>query len=543
MTSLWFYRLLSGAGWMSYRVKIMLMAFLGTHIPLISLAAYFAFQTASSWAEALRSLGVTVVATLVGTAVTLFVLDQLLRPVIATSAALRAYRENRTPPTLPGGFTDEVGTLMANAQGAMTDLEAMLVRLEHVDEATGLPNRAGFLQGRRGKGAVAVVRVSNLAQVAEGLSRAASRGVLREVAARLARRFGPEVGLGRVGEADLAFWMDAEPDDEGLSLREALAEVGRPVPVGEVRVTPILAAGVAAVGEEAARALEDATAAIATTTEAAPVAAHSPSLRGKLRERFHLEEDLRAAIRNEEFALHFQPIMDVEAGCPMGAEALIRWRSPTRGMVPPGAFIPIAEAAGLMEPIGRWVLREACRHVAGWDEGLKVAINLAAPQFMDEDLAWHVMEAASDAGVAPSRLEIELTESVALVDHDHTRRAFGQLRDMGVGISIDDFGTGYASMSTLRKLPFDKLKIDREFVSNVQGSPGSQAICEAMIALGRGLGLRVLAEGTETAEEVAFLTARGCGLFQGFHFSRPVPAEALAGTFAALGGAEARKAS
>ena len=176
--------------------------------------------------------------------------------------------------------------------------------------------------------------------------------------------------------------------------------------------------------------------------------------------------------------------MDLAQGRPIGAEALLRWHSPTRGMVLPDAFIPIAEASGLMEPISRWVLWEACRQVATWEPDLYVAINLCAPQFLDENLASYVMGAAAAAGISPSRLEIELTESIAMVDQDHTRRTFGALRDMGVRIAIDDFGTGHASMSMLRQLPFDMLKIDREFVANVHRNSESQAICDALIALG-----------------------------------------------------------
>jgi EAL domain-containing protein (putative c-di-GMP-specific phosphodiesterase class I) len=530
MTSLWLYRWMSRAPWMNYRGKIMVMAFVGTHIPLIALSVSYALRTATTWGDVARSVGVTLVATLVGTAITLFVLDQLLRPVVATSAALRRFREGRVAPSLPDGFADEVGTLMADAQRTMVELDASLRRLERLDQSTGMLNRATFV-AELGRAPVGVVRLANFAHISESLGHDAASGALRQVAARLAARLGPEAVLARASEDDLAFRLLPGHEDGGEALHDLVADLSRPLDAAGVRMTPAIRLATAEGSEDAAQALDNAVAAAGTASEGAPVAAHSPALQARLRERFVLEEELRAAIRNQEFVLHFQPVMDGARGRFVGAEALIRWQSPTRGFVPPGAFIPVAEASGLIEPIGLWVLREACREAAGWAQGMKVAVNLGARQFMDEDLDWHVAEAMEAAGLPPGRLEIELTESVAAVDHDHTRRAFGRLRGKGIAIAIDDFGTGYASMSALRRLPFDKLKIDREFVTDVHLKADSQAICGAMIGLGQGLGLQVLAEGTETADEVAWLQGRGCELFQGYHFSRPVAPAALHASF------------
>ena len=244
-----------------------------------------------------------------------------------------------------------------------------------------------------------------------------------------------------------------------------------------------------------------------------------------------LEQQLRRAIKREEFELYYQPVIDLDANRPLGAEALIRWHSPERGFVAPGMFIPLAEASGLIDPISQWVLREACREAAGWDPDLRVAINLGARQFLDQNLTWHISEAIDAAGIRPDQLGIELTESVAMIDYHHTRATFTALRDMGLHIAIDNFGSGHASMSTLGKLPFTTLKIDREYVADVHREPGSLAICDALITLGAGLGLEVVAEGTEKAEEVAVLRGRGCSLFQGYYFARPVPAPVLAATF------------
>ena len=541
-----FYAGLSRVLKVNYRLKVLTMAFLGTHVPLIALSIHYAFRRATDLSEMLWSIGVTLAATLAGTLVTLVVLNALLRPVVATSGALRAYRADRRLPNLPRGFTDEVGTLMEDAQSTLEALETAIVQLEDFDPATSVLNRKGFCAAldriERPVSAVAVVRFSNYTSVAAGVEQATAIEVLRSIIATFRERLGGGTQIGRIGDADLALVLaldgedESQLDDMAFALRTLLSTVARPVEASGIRMTPVLAAGLAIhrQGENAAATLDNAVTALATTTETVPVAAHTAVLRDRVRDRFLIEQDLRAAIANEEFELHFQPVMDIAAARPAGAEALIRWNSPTRGFVSPGAFIPVAEASGLIEPIGLWVLREACRQVALWDPDLRVAINLGARQFLDEDLAWHVEEAIRTAAIRPDQLEIELTESVAMADHDHTRRAFGQLRDMGVQIAIDDFGTGYASMSTLRKLPFNKLKIDREFVTNVHVTPGSQAICHAMVALGHGLGLKVLAEGTEMEEEVRHLAGLGCDLFQGYYFSRPVPASAVPATFESL---------
>jgi EAL domain-containing protein (putative c-di-GMP-specific phosphodiesterase class I) len=233
--------------------------------------------------------------------------------------------------------------------------------------------------------------------------------------------------------------------------------------------------------------------------------------------------------------------MDLNRGRAFGVEALIRWRHPEHGLLPPARFIRMAESMGLTEPLGLWVMRQACRQIHQWNAlglaDIKVAINLSARQFLDPDLTRFVHESLTAAGASPSQLEIELTETVATVDEDHTRSTFGALHDLGVTIAIDDFGSGYASMSQLRRLPFDKLKIDREFVTKVQERRDSQAICDAIITLGKGLGLRVLAEGAETEPEIRFLNDLGCNLFQGYYFARPMPPEDLIPSLSGLSSA------
>lgn len=543
MGRLWLYDRLSRLGRMGYKTKIMVVAFLGTHVPLAALAIWLVWSAADPGA-ALRTMGVTLVATFAGAIMMIYLLDRLLAPVDVTAAALRAYRTRRSLPSLPVFYADRAGRLMADAQETICQLDASLVRMERVDSDSGALNRSAFLSdlvASPGGQEIAVVRVANFDRVAAGVERSAASLVMRTLVMRLSRRLGPGVSIARIGDADLAWFSPCcglgAAAERASVLRREITDLSAPVSGGGVSVTPILHGALSTCPPDktqAQLALDHAITAVSVASDSEPVTVHSPALRETVRERFRIEEELRAAIAGRGLDLHFQPVVDAATGVPTGAEALLRWNSPTRGQVPPSRFIPVAEATGLIEPIGLWVLREACRQVAGWDPGLRVAINLGARQFMDEDLAWHVDEAVQAAGINHDRLEIELTESVAMADHDHTRKSFARLRDRGIGIAIDDFGTGYASMSTLRRLPFTKLKIDREFVTDVHLRSQNQAICAAIIALGKGLGLDVLGEGTEQREEVDWLAAAGCDLFQGFYFARPMPATLLTEAFARL---------
>jgi EAL domain-containing protein (putative c-di-GMP-specific phosphodiesterase class I) len=353
---------------------------------------------------------------------------------------------------------------------------------------------------------------------------------------------GPRKRLGPHRFDAFCLYRAAQPDDPkrwievASRTKTALDRCSEEVRLDAISIVPVLRGGVAAFpedGEDAVTLLDRALAAAAQAGDASPVTLHSAPARHAALQRFRVEQDLRRAIDRDEFELYYQPVIDISAGRPIGAEALIRWRHPERGMLAPGEFIAAAETSGLIEPIGLWVLRKACAQVREWNDrghqNLRMAINLSARQFLDPNLMMHVLEAVEHHGISPAQLEVEVTETAAMVDHDYTRRLFTSLRDMGVGIAIDDFGTGFASMSNLRTLTFDKLKIDREFVTNVHQLPQSQAICGALIELSRGLGLRVVAEGTETDEEVSYLAGRGCHLFQGYYFSRPVPGRDFAG--------------
>jgi diguanylate cyclase (GGDEF)-like protein len=263
-----------------------------------------------------------------------------------------------------------------------------------------------------------------------------------------------------------------------------------------------------------------------------------PEMNARAQARRLLESDLREALRNGEFELHYQPFLNLRVGSITGFEALLRWNHPKRGMISPLEFISVTEETGLIVPIGRWVLREACQEAKRWPVHVKVAINLSPVQLRTGTLAMDVIDALSHAAIDPSRLELEITETVLLDDDKKTLQSLHQLRAMGVRICMDDFGTGYSSLSYLRMFPFDKIKIDRCFVSDLPRDHYSTAIIRAVINLANSVGMVTTVEGVETEDQFAYLKDEGCIEAQGFLISRPLPADSA---LALLAGKLARK--
>ncbi len=250
-----------------------------------------------------------------------------------------------------------------------------------------------------------------------------------------------------------------------------------------------------------------------------------PDMDARMQARRTLELDLRKALALGEFELFYQPLVRLETNQVSGLEALLRWRHPRRGLVPPGEFIPLAEDIGLIGPIGAWVLKEACREATSWPSELKVAVNLSPVQFKNGTVVLDVVAALGASGLPASRLELEITETVLLQDTEATITTLNSLRDLGVSISMDDFGTGYSSLSYLRKFPFDKIKIDRSFIRDLSEEPDSIAIIRAVAGLGSSLGIATTAEGVETEAQLHRLREEGCTEVQGYLFSKPIPAD------------------
>jgi diguanylate cyclase (GGDEF)-like protein/PAS domain S-box-containing protein len=251
-----------------------------------------------------------------------------------------------------------------------------------------------------------------------------------------------------------------------------------------------------------------------------------PDMNGRALERQSLEDGLRRAMERQELALHYQPKVNLESNAIIGVEALVRWHHPQRGLVPPAQFIPVAEGCGFIVPIGRWVLREACRQARAWHdarlEPIRVAVNISAVELRDNEFVAGVRSILMETGVDPTCVELELTETFLLQDSKSTTAVLHALKDLGVGLALDDFGTGYSSLSHLKRFPIDALKIDQSFVRDIATDADDASIVRAVISMGKSLQMRVVAEGVETREQLAFLQQQCCPEGQGYFFSRPV---------------------
>lgn len=463
---------------------------------------------------------------------------------IAISAAWRVRRAERRL----AGLIDEVprGGGLHRLIGALdARLESVRHRTNPIHPITRLPTReplfAAIDAAPRDSGTshlLGVIRLVDHDRIA-AFDQAAANRVLDGFARRIAGAVPRGVMLAQVDRDAFALWFAdgaSDCDSQAAQLRSILFVAAQELDDVGTILTPTIAAGSACWPDDGATPAMLLAQSVAALIECSADAAGGltpgrAEARAAARERFVLEQDLAQAIAEEQLTMLFQPVVDVAAGRIVGAEALLRWEHPTLGSVSPARFIPVVEAIGLGERYGLWVLNTAAREARRWrDAGhpdFKMAINLSARQLLDDQLAAKIARTLDRHGLPANAIELELTETAAMADASRTLNLFGTLRAMGISLAIDDFGSGYSSLSYLKNLPFDKLKIDREFVSGIDTRPDSRAICAALVALGNGLGLRVLAEGVENEAEVAALRALGCGLFQGYHFSRPLTGDAF----------------
>ena len=548
MPGLWLYQRLDRLQFVNYRGKIMVTAFLGTHVPLLAIVVLMLLLTAPDLNTTVWVLGVALVATLIGTAVTLYVLNELLKPIRATAKSLRDYVGRRVMPQLPTNFRDEVGVLMADAGFTVERLDETIRQLEFSDPETGLPNRAALEQSLAKKigaateskpVAIIALHIGNLRGILAASGGDAGIEVLRTLVMRLHRYPLNEGLVARVDSDALALLVPDAADVESLegTVRRVLADLREPLNVGAQPIAPVVTAGIAlapADGNDPRDLVARAMAAATNPGEDTRTRGfhfHSVSAANDLLGRWRIEADLRVAIERGDFELHYQPVVARSSGETVGAEALIRWRHPEQGLILPAHFIPIAEESGLIDGLGRWVMTDACNQARSWRaaglQAPRISVNLSARQFQDKTVDAWIAGTLKQAGLEPSALEVEITESAAMRDLDYAVETLGRLRAMGVLVALDDFGTGYSSLTYLKALPIDVLKIDQAFVRNISGNGANAAICSAVIALANGLGLQVIAEGVEDEHELAWLADKGCDLFQGFYFARPMPAEAF----------------
>ncbi len=419
--------------------------------------------------------------------------------------------------------------------------EARLESLAYNDPLTGLANRGRFLdllslqvasqRERDMTFAVLMIDLDRLKPVNDLLGHAAGDAVLRIAAARLRSVLRKGDILSRLGGDEFALiQLDVCEEAAARGLAGRIVELmAHPMTIDEQVVHVGASIGVAFAprdGDEPAVLLHNADLALyaAKADGKGVYRFFDPELDAQMQARRGLEIGLRKALSADELEVHFQPLVEARSGRVSGAEALVRWNHPERGLVPPADFISLAEETGLILPLGEKVLRLACAEAAQWPADLTIAVNLSPAQFRDRNLALTVRTVLAETGLAAERLELEITEGVLLADEKVTLNILRELRQQGVRISMDDFGTGYSSLSYLRRFPFDKIKIDRSFVQQLPFDSESAAIVRAIISMGACLGMTTTVEGVETPEQLAFTAAEGCTFVQGYLVSRPLPA-------------------
>lgn len=421
--------------------------------------------------------------------------------------------------------------------------------LAHHDALTGLPNRIvlvdrlaqALLQAKRTGRLAAVIfaDLDNFKLINDSLGHAAGDELLKAVAARMSQSVRACDTVARLGGDEFVLLLADQEDNPGLisvtveRIREAIAE---PLLVLGQTLHITCSMGIATFphdGESAQELMRNADVAMYQAKGAGRdnLQFFTDAMNLKTRDRLSMREDMRAGIERSEFFLLYQPQVDLRAEKVFAVEALVRWQHPTLGLVSPADFIPLAEETGLIVPLGDWILREACRQNKAWQDAgftpINVCVNVSARQFADKTWVDRVASALSTSGLEAKYLELELTESLLMHDVDRAIETMRALQGLGVQFAIDDFGTGYSSLSALKNFPVARLKIDQSFVRNLENDENDRGIASAVISLGQKLHMRVIAEGVETEEQLAFLRSNQCDEIQGYHFSKPIRPNAV----------------
>ncbi len=420
--------------------------------------------------------------------------------------------------------------------------EATIAHMARHDELTGLANRAHCRERLRemladpgeDKVAIALIDLDNFKPINDSYGHHAGDLVLAEAARRM-RALVPRKNslLCRLGGDEFAVLVRAPTTEKAHNIARSLVQaIAEPFAVGDNLLHIGATIGIAAAPDDStdgATLLRYADLALyaAKAERKGTIQRFRPDMDEAAREKARMENDLRDGLRRGELTVHYQPLVDLDSGETTAFEALLRWNHPERGMLYPDSFIPLAEEIGLIDVLGQFVLNHACREAATWPAPIRVAINVSPLQFRGSNLPGIVVQALAAAGLAPERLELEITEAVLMEKSASVAKQIQRIRALGVGISMDDFGTGYSSLSYLLSYPFTKIKIDRSFVLGLRDAPNSRVVVSAIVNLGRSLGLVVTAEGIEQPEDLTFLRALGCEQGQGYLLGRAVPGEAL----------------
>ena len=442
-------------------------------------------------------------------------------------------------------------TLLEDNQRMIEELREAKERAELLalnDSLTGLANRYSFQMQldqainnakRLGRLAcVAIIDLDGFKQVNDTYGHLVGDELLKEIALRFKACVRTTDTVARLGgdEFSIIFSHVETPDQVGRPIEKILEELQKPVSVGGLSLEIGASIGVSLCppdSEDGAELIRRADVALYSAKSAGPgtMRYYDPEIDARAQIRRELERDLKRAFRSSEFRLYYQPQVALDTFEVSGVEALLRWEHPRRGLLSPIEFIDAAESCGLILELGRWVIWEACRQAQVWSEGplseLRVAVNTSPRQLRGEQLLQAVEAALQETGVAPSQLELELTENAVMADEDQAAWKLTRLREIGIDLSIDDFGTGHSSLARLKEYPVNRLKIDRTFVNDLTHDTGDQSICLAAVQLANSLGLGVVAEGVENEDQIAYLRSIGCDEAQGFYFSQALPADEL----------------
>jgi diguanylate cyclase (GGDEF)-like protein len=471
-------------------------------------------------------------------------------------AAGRGFRRSTVPVVVEGErrwWSISARPNDGGMRGVMTDVTAQrraeerVSYMAHYDGLTDVPNRFLFNESLNrallrdgGKAGLLYLDLDHFKSINDTLGHHFGDQLLKAVAQRLEETADAGDMIARLGGDEFAVLVAARNLDRiDATATRIVTELGRAFALGEHDVVSGCSIGIACAPDHATTAevlMQCADLALYTAKSSGRgrVARFEAGMDEAAQSRRLIELDLRASLGKDEMQLLYQPLIEIESGQITGYEALLRWNHPTRGLVMPGDFIPIAEDTGMIIQLGEWVIREALAEASRWPEDLDVAVNLSPAQMRSPNLVSTIMNALANAGVKPSRLELEITESILMQDSDANLDLLHKLRALGVKIALDDFGTGYSSLNYLRSFPFDKIKIDRCFVSEIDSREDCKAIVRSVVGLANSLGMVTTAEGVESLDQMLMLQSEGCTHVQGFLFSRAIPAEEMTTHRAAL---------